>query len=172
MFGLDDEYQVGDENYKITTDKISVFDGNVQQSFDKGHNKRFSYKSVDYIIWKYDQSWDLTIDGKKYELNPTPNHGDFILLNKNTGKRSGALPGIATHYDLTKEAFGETYADEHAVRDDAKTLDSIMNETGTVHKHHYVTFWDAMVKAIQADPTYGSTESDKAPNMKYDWMIG
>lgn len=85
------------------------------------------------------------------------------------GDEYGPVGGTekATHYDLTKEAFDEAYADNNAVRDDGKTQDSIMNETGTVHRHHYVTFWDAMVQAIKA----GAPDKNKAPNMREDWKI-
>lgn len=81
--------------------------------------------------------------------------------------RKGVVGEKATHYGLTKEAFDERYANANAVRDDDKTRDSIMNETGTVHRHHYVTFWDAMVQAIKA----GAPDENKAPNMREDWKI-
>ena len=89
---------------------------------------------------------------------------------------------VANHYDLTKKAFGENYANEHAVmhtnpdrhdrtKDGERLGTSVMRDGDTVEKHHYVTFWDAMVQAIQSDSEYGSNPSPKAPNMHEDWKI-
>jgi hypothetical protein len=99
---------------------------------------------------------------------------EYIANGSNDGDPS-------THYELVKKAFGEDYANSHAKMSDAwrgekgdrvgVKDDPIMQAGGTVKKHHYVTFWDAMVKAIQSDSEYGSTPSSEAPNQHEDWTI-
>lgn len=85
------------------------------------------------------------------------------------GDEYGPVGGTekATHYDLTEEAFDKAYADDNAVRNGGKTFNAIMGNRTIVRKHHYVTFWAAMVQAIQK----GSPDSTKAPNERSDWEI-
>lgn len=67
--------------------------------------------------------------------------------------------GLATHYDLTKKAFGEDYADQVAKRGDTDYA-SVMEGGNDVRIQHYVTFWDALVatttqKATKPTPKLG-----------------
>lgn len=105
-------------------------------------------------------------------LNPTAHEvghmfglGDEYVVK---GKKRGAR---TTHYWLTHKAFGKLFAKKHArMRNKIpKVGSSIMRNSDTVKIRHYVTFWDAMVKAIQH--VYGKTSSEKAPNMHEDWKI-
>lgn len=114
--------------------------------------------------------------GSFKSLNPTAHEvghmfglGDeYVVKNKKKGDK-------ATHYQLTEKAFGTTEADKLATMD--KNSDPASKRKGTtimrngdkVEKHHYVTFWDAMVKAIQS--VYREDSSEKAPNMHKDWTI-
>lgn len=83
--------------------------------------------------------------------------------------RKGVVGEKATHYNLTKKAFGKRYADRKAIRvANVKASRSIMSYDGVkVERHHYITFWDAMVQAIKA----GAPDKNKAPNMREDWKI-
>lgn len=71
------------------------------------------------------------------------------------------------HYDLTKRAFGEKYAERKATQHDNRNVRSIMNAGVEVRKHHYVTFWDAMIQSIK-DKGIGRK---KAPTEHKDWKI-
>lgn len=71
------------------------------------------------------------------------------------------------HYDLTKRAFGKKYAERKATQHDNRNVRSIMNKGVEVRKHHYVTFWDAMIQSIQDK----GISSKKAPTEHKDWKI-
>lgn len=71
------------------------------------------------------------------------------------------------HYDLTKRAFGKWYAKRKATQHDNKNKRSIMNEGVEVRKHHYVTFWDAMIQSIGDQ----GISSEEAPTEHKDWKI-
>ena len=81
----------------------------------------------------------------------------------------------STHYDMVKDFFDESYANNHAVMhdntDSAEDREgtSVMRNGDTVKAHHYVTFADAMVQAIQKK--YPEVPSQKAPNTRGDWEI-
>lgn len=92
--------------------------------------------------------------------------GDENLTSKNQGQQT-------QHYHLTELAFQQDYADKHAVRNatydkkDGDNRESIMSWGNIVQKHHYVTFWDAMVKSIQEKyPT-----NENVPKLHEDWEI-
>lgn len=74
----------------------------------------------------------------------------------------------AAHYELTKKAFGEKYADENAKRNNSD-INSLMSQGVVVKKHHYVTFWDSMIKSIQQK--YPNETSNDVPNQYEDWEI-
>ena len=133
-------------------------------------------------------SGDLEIDGENYHfatLNPTAHEaghmfglGDEYRTGQGANKKADGTH--SSHYDMVKDFFDEKYANDHAVRHDSRDSDdpnkddlrkgtSIMRDGDTVEAHHYVTFADAMVQAIQKK--FPSIPSPDAPNTRGDWTI-
>lgn len=102
------------------------------------------------VVFKHsldDSSWKNMQDVTPHEF------GHMVGLGDEYGS------GNATHYDLTKKAFGEKYADQVAKQGDTDYA-SVMEGGDDVRIQHYVTFWDALVKATttkatEPDPKFG-----------------
>lgn len=151
MFGLADEYQIGNGKYIVPDAGIQAFDGTNIQTYNT-NGTPFTHK------------------GKKYQIKAGSPRTLEIENSPGVWERTNALPGTITrHHDLTKEAFGDDYANNNAVMDNTKKAGTIMGSGTQVQKHHYVTFWDAMVQAIKAQ--YSGDPSLVAPNVHDDWQI-
>lgn len=74
------------------------------------------------------------------------------------------------HYKLTKTLFGKKYANRYAIPKDALSH-SIMYKGKYVLKHHYVTFWDAMVQALQTEFKLNTDDKNNFPILHSDWYI-
>ena len=183
MFGLDDEYQVGNGDYIVRRD-IKAYNkaNNTIKVYPINHNEIITkHWGKDYRIWLLNgtdvmdpalKEIKLNRDGvsETYTFRIAPTVGKFILLNDTQKTRSDALPGTLTdHYNLTKKALGTDYANQNAVMDNTNKNKTIMGAGTKVKKHHYVTFWDAMVQAIRAQ--YPVAASEEAPNQHDDWQI-
>ena len=113
-------------------------------------------------------------------LNPTAHEaghmfglGDEYRVGEGSNKAADGTH--STHYNMVEDYFGTDYADNHAVMHDNRASaenrkgSSVMRNGDTVEAHHYVTFADAMVQAIQKK--YPEVPSQKAPNTRGDWEI-
>ena len=146
-------------------------------SVNPGGIVKLSEKSFKHINRLEDRE-TFVENGDEYTVNswnPTAHEAGHMLGLDDEYVYEGMHEGERNeHYDLTEKALGKEYADQHAIvsdnRPDTKE-NSIMDSGNKVEKHHYVTFWDAMVNAIQSDSEYGSTPSLKAPNQHEDWKI-
>lgn len=78
-----------------------------------------------------------------------------------TGTKPAGTP--TTHYNLTKKAFGQAYADAQAKRIGFGT--SVMAHGHDVRPHHYVTFWDGLAQMTSA------AAFPKRPFAHADWTF-
>ncbi|MEG2070148.1 MAG: hypothetical protein RR034_02090, partial [Bacteroidales bacterium] len=146
---------------------------------EKINNQADAYFKIKYnTLDKDNVASDHTATLSKQGYDETKKGGaNYNVLGHETGHMFGLDDeyeatnfGYQTdHYDLTEKAFGKKYADDNAKQDDNKNLKSIMNEGTEVRQHHYVTFWDAMVQAIQTQ--YPAVPAPDAPNVHQDWEI-
>ncbi len=80
----------------------------------------------------------------------------------------GHVKGDETsHYQLTREVLGKKYANANAKMNDDHMTETLMGAGTTVQPHHYVTFWDAMCKALSDK----GIDENKAPVKRKDWKI-
>ena len=180
MFGLGDEYRVKNRSatYRTSTGKEKKY--YYYTIFDY---PGFKLRAVDNTqrLQTYDLSSERTIqhNGKTYNVGSTLIGLMFVYYLEDASSHvrlNRALDGtVSTHYDMVKDFFDENHANNHAVMHDNtasaknRISTSIMRNGDTVEAHHYVTFADAMVQAIQNE--YPEVPSPVAPNTRDDWTI-
>lgn len=189
---IDNVKETWSEKYNMQTNvdtpewKSALNDVDVFVQAEKAANEGDAYfKLQEHSGGSYVRDNDVSLRDSAYEDTQKAKRGEVgsrgYKLNV-YGHETGHMLGLgdeyiasssrkgdhATHYDLTKEALGEDEANCNATKDVLEHRDrSIMGYGPEVKKHHYVTFWAAMVQAIQG----GSPDSTKAPNQRSDWKI-
>lgn len=149
MFGLGDEYQVGNGKYEVPNTGIDAYDGMIMTHYNI--NTSFNHRNIPYKI-------ERTRDG----INILKRKWGLVWI------RSDALPGTKTkHYDLVKQAFDLEKSNKKATMNNQRSNKTIMGDGYKVKPRHFVTFWDSMVKSI-----YNQYQDEtKYPNRCQDWKI-